>query len=360
MADATDEKDPPPAYAPAAASTTAATSLESSPPPAAPAPAPSINLTALAVPPTLTSPVYYHTSVPGCLIVYDAPSLSYHYISPAPATIPGGPSPGVYYSFLHHVPSFTIPKSTGTKFLQSSASLSDIIARLPSAFPKFAPSPHPTLLPDAIVVLNALHDSILVRRNSGDKGGLAQLFSDKWVSWRTQKHRLLFIFRPEYVLSCTCSELESVSDVLYCKGCTTYYRCTITTSADGRSATRQVTRITTVGTLALSWLMSGDILLAMCGGTNRLVMDRAMAALGHLFILAQLGGVGLPREQMLYWALRDSLFVAFPQIKVNWYDQYFAPRTETAAQGGNGVNGAAAAIGLARLGLAIATLGMIS
>lgn len=354
----------------AAATASPTTAAAAAPPPAYTAPLPTtLKLTPLATTPTIADPISYTTGL-GAQIYYSKASQEYFLITANsnPAATPGAAAaaaaaPSVTYYLLHAVPKTTISKDAAKRFLHGSKDTQSFYDRLPAAFPAIPASPDETILPSVLVYINAVHDSLLVKRISGTTS-LAQFFADRWHEWGA-KQEFLFLFRENHASACTCRELETVGNVVYCKGCTTYYLCTITPGPDGTSATMQYSKITTVGQLSFSGATAVKILVgAMCGGTTRLVMDKAMLTLQNLFRFAKFDGIPVSREQILYWALRDSLFVAFPQIRVCWYDQWFGPQAQAQAAGGNGgsnaANGVVVAVGLARLGLAIATMGMIS
>lgn len=338
------------------ASVTTASSVSASPPPYS-------SLTPLTKPPQIVDPISY-TTASGAQVIYSKSSQEYFLVTAAqPPTSP----PTLQYHLLAAIPKQPVSKSVAAKLLQTTPDFDQLCARIPASFPKLvaaAPSDE-TLIPKVLVYLNALHDSIMVKRNSGDTS-IARFFTDKYMLWGMtgKKGNFIFMARAEHVASCTCSELETAGSVVYCKGCTTYYRCIINNAPDGQSATMQYVPITNVGTLVFAPMLGREILLGMCGGTTRLVMDKAVYILAHLFRLAKLSEIPLPREQILFWALRDSLFLEFPDIKICWFDQWFSAQAQAAATAGannaNAANSVAAAVGLARLGLAIATLGMIS
>ncbi|KAJ3483426.1 hypothetical protein NLG97_g7310 [Lecanicillium saksenae] len=336
--------------------TVATAANPSSPPP------PYSKLAPLDKAPEIKDPISYTSN--GAQVLYSKASQEYYLVTAAqPPTNP----PTLQYYLLAAIPKQPVSKAVATKLLQSVTDFDQLCARFPSSFPKLvaaAPSDE-TLVPKVLVYLNALYDSIIVKRNSGD-ASIASFYADKYVIWNTvgKKTNFIFLFRADHVSSCSCSELETVGSVVYCKGCTTYYRCIINNAPDGQSATMQYVPITNVGTLVFSGILGREIMLGMCGGTTRLVMDKAVYILAHLFRLAKLSEIPLPREQILFWALRDSLFLGFPHIKICWYDQWLGPQAQAAATAGANnaaaANGVVAAVGLARLGLAIATLGMIS
>ncbi|OAQ61771.1 hypothetical protein VFPPC_09560 [Pochonia chlamydosporia 170] len=261
------------------------------------------------------------------------------------------PSNGQFTSLIK-IDKKQITKTEARQFLATIKTWDDIVTNLPKQFPNIKPSPNEQLLPSALVVFNALHDSIRVKRNEQDSG-LAQFYFDKLKLGGKQSKTLIPLCRPDFDYACRCLQLETYGPVAYCRNCTSYR----VREGDGYRL------ISMVGVLTFRMDMACAIYALCCEGTGTVVVDAAFRTFCELLPFANLGGIPAPREVVVTWLMRDSLFIGRPgSPAVSWGSMFCDMRVPGQVEGGRMSRqfGVGDAVGLARLGLAVATLGMIS
>lgn len=291
-------------------------------------------------PPSLKEPVMYNSAL-GFHVYYSKHSQEYW----AETISPDGTA---NYTLFIKVDKQLVNKNDAKKVLSACNNFDDLCAKFPSAFPKIKKSPNEKIVPTALIYINAVHDSVKVKRNA-EETSLARFFTDKRAIG--QLSNFIFMFREDYVTGCSCSVNEICGSVVYCKGCSTYRIQEVTPQCG------LVYRgLLTVGKLTVDPTSARTMIMAMCTG-DKLDMQKSLVVMANMFRLASFQSIPLPAEQVVYWTLRDSLFIAFPGVQVSWYDQFF---TRPYANADQSMNGVVAMVGIARLGLAIATLGMIS
>lgn len=346
---------------------------------AAPAPAPTSA--------TINRPIVYNTSSGS--LVYDVETQKYWIrLDPAQMLLiaqqqaqeaakanPGQSQPPVAapteakWFCIHTTPKTVVSKEAARSFLKAHPTFAQMLEQAPKLWPTtLAPSPHGILTP-TVVLYNALHDSLVVRRDKADSG-LAAFAWDKVSSpYVKTVPPLLNLLRPEFTAGCGCGQLQTYGGaVVYCAACTTW-RAPITVqlapqlgtdAATGKQAV--VTPTATVGyrTLAVVGRLTFDkyvgefMARTYCADakTGKFAVDNTLALAEALFHLAGLRDVPVPRDVLLGHLLRDSLFVRRIDDKVVSWADHFKVREVSF--------GAADALTLVRIGLAIGTLGAIS
>ncbi|CEJ94636.1 hypothetical protein VHEMI10155 [[Torrubiella] hemipterigena] len=291
-------------------------------------------------PPSLKEPVMYNSAL-GFNVYYSKHSQEYW----AETISTDGTA---NYTLFIKVEKQLVSKTDAKKILRECNNFDDLCAKFPSSFPNIKKSPNEQIIPTALIYINAVHDSVKIKRNTGETS-IARFFTDKRAIG--QLSNFIFMFREDYVTGCPCSVHEICGSVVYCKACSTYRIQEVTPQAG------LVYRgLLTVGKLSVDPTSARTMIMAMCTG-DKLDMQKSLIVMANMFRLAKFQNIPLPVEQIVYWTLRDSLFMKFPDVSVSWYDQFF---TRPYTDANQPMNGVVAMVGIARLGLAIATLGMIS
>lgn len=255
---------------------------------------------------------------------------------------------GLGWLQIVEVPQRTITKEEAKVFRRKCPAWNQ---QLLEEFPKLLPGIKTTglmpvdLLP--LVYWNAMHDSVLVKRNKKNTG-LAQFYIDKIkMPFVASLPPLISFLRPEYVTGCPCHQLQTYGNVIYCPACTTFR---VQVVQNGAVVTQVVSM---VGKLTF-FKPTADALRSYCVDprSGRWVVDATFSTFCSVFHLANLQNIPAPKEVIIEFILRDSLFARnWNEKTANWASWYQVQETSF---------GAGDALVLIRLGLAIGTLGMIS
>lgn len=250
---------------------------------------------------------------------------------------------------IHVMPRITITKGEARSFLAKCPRFPHALEELPRRFPSLQLSSKHAMLSPTILCYNAMHDSIIVKRDKASSG-LVPFYLDKVKApLRDALPPVLPMLRPEFTAGCTCPELQTYENLEYCSACTTF-------RAKGeplwpvqgqreQPTNRGIQRA--VGRLTFEEGVAVAIVGVFCNGT----VEGTFETCNMLFPLAGLKTLPIPHEVTVELVLRYSLFAKANNKVITWAE-LFAPRQRVA--------GVSETVGLIRLGLAIGTLGTIS
>ncbi|KAL3457978.1 hypothetical protein BJX64DRAFT_292641 [Aspergillus heterothallicus] len=211
---------------------------------------------------------------------------------------------------LHKTHPITIPKRTARKFLYDWPSTDDHAVELLATRLKIPKSTSPSLVSDHVVVYHAVHDSIIVKRRSGNTG-LFKFCVDKVCKVGNPGFLLQDVYtrvvRPEFgcVLKCTCPKVYYFGRTVYCPTCTSY-RTPLCMNLQHLTpkAPHVLGKITMPVHIA-------RIILYQCfePGTTTLSIPRAYKALTHCFNMHDVSEIPVREGELVSNLLRDCLFV---------------------------------------------------
>ena len=237
------------------------------------------------------------------------------------------------------------------------------------------PSQH-AILRHEIIIYNAMNDSILVKRDKSTTS-LIQYYLDKFPTPYIKSLPLVLVYlRPKCNSTHSCLELQTYGNVIYCKDCCEYSvpvsspqspaitTTTTTTTLTSTGETLTISTDTTVIPTARATLPVGkltlpqnmvDLISQYCADpkTKKFNQDATFTTCNTLLQLSELNNISVPKEILLGWIFRDSLFVQKLDGKVVSWGEYFKVGKENGFTTDHAVT-------LLRLGLAVGTLGMIS
>ena len=215
------------------------------------------------------------------------------------------------------------------------------------------PSPHP-ILSVPLLCYNALQDSIIVTRDKKNSG-LGQFYLDKVKTpYIKLIPEVLPFLRPEFVSGCPCLQLQTYGPVVYCPACTTFRVPQAQQAQQVQQQTVTYKTISVVGNLTFYKPVADAIASMYCSDrkTGKFIVATTLETCNSIFKLARLMDIPIPKEVVLGFVLRDSLFVRKFDNKVVSWSEYFRVK--------EGSFGPGEALSLLQIGLAIGTLGAIS
>ncbi|KAL5333330.1 hypothetical protein BJX70DRAFT_69597 [Aspergillus crustosus] len=308
--------------------------LEITPPAAepiqtSPSPSPTPPSTATAVThPTSTALTYIPTTILSDPLSTPPTYQNIHPWDLPPPVIPLTSPYPIYYSaatqeyhlftthgalLIHKTSPITIPKKQARTFLYDFPHRSEAVSIfIENKFGHLGfqlPGSDTALIPDIVVIYHAIHDSVFVKRRSGDTS-LFQYCVDKWLAAPNVGVLSLDVYvqlmRPGFghVLDHVCESLYYCGNTLYCPTCTTY--------RSPLSITKTITTTPPIilGRVTLPIPVARSI-LAQCfvPGSMKLDMHRAYLALGKCFNMRNLAKIDVPEAEMVGNLLRSCLFV---------------------------------------------------
>jgi hypothetical protein len=288
---------------------------------------------------TVKRPIVYTTSH-GAL-VYDAETQAYWV------------QYGEQWLRIHEVLRTTITKDQARGFMKKCRTWTQAVEEIPKSFPNIKPSPHP-ILSVPLLCYNALQDSIIVTRNKKNSG-LGQFYLDKVTAPYIKSIPVALPFlRPEFVSGCPCLQLQTYGPVVYCPACTTFRIPQAQQAQQVQQQTVTYKTISVVGNVTFYKPVADAIASMYCSNrkTGKFIVATTLETCNSIFKLARLMDIPIPKEVVLGFILRDSLFVRKFDNKVVSWSEYFRVK--------EGSFGPGEALSLLRIGLAIGTLGAIS
>ncbi|KAL2802560.1 hypothetical protein BJX63DRAFT_106876 [Aspergillus granulosus] len=213
---------------------------------------------------------------------------------------------------LHKTKTITIPKRAARKFLYDWPSGDDDAVEVLGSRLKIPKSSSPSLLLDKVIVYHAVHDSVIVKRRSGNTG-LFKFCVDKVVKVTNPGFLLKDVYtkfvRPGFgcVLSCTCEQVYYYGKTVYCPTCTSY-RTPLCINL--KHLTPKAPYV--VGKITMPVPIARTILYhCIEPGTTKLSVPRAYRALSKCFDRYDIYVSRIPVEEgeLVGNLLRDCLFV---------------------------------------------------
>ncbi|KXS12838.1 hypothetical protein M427DRAFT_59158 [Gonapodya prolifera JEL478] len=255
---------------------------------------------------------------------------------------------GQHWVRFHVVAKVTISKDDARSFMEKCKNIEEALTYAPKRFPSIKPCVHPALKP-TLLYFNALHDSIIVKRNEADSG-LAPFYMDKIRPplIKTLPAAIPFL-RPEFTPSCSHIELQTYGPVLYCPSCTSFR----VQEKHGDTVVNKTVAV--VGRITFFKPTAETIAKLYCADpkTGKFGLEATMNTCEAIFHLCSLKSIPhMPPGLVLSIVLRDSLFVRKFDNKVVSWAEYFKVREDSF--------GAGEAIALVRLAVALGTLGAVS
>ncbi|KAL5340251.1 hypothetical protein BJX70DRAFT_397015 [Aspergillus crustosus] len=215
---------------------------------------------------------------------------------------------------IHKTEKITIPKKIARRFLHTwpegnaHAAVSSALGRKVSVGLKSS-SP---LLTDKVVVYHAVHDSIVVKRRSGNTG-LFRFCVDKALRLKDTPEFLVkdvytkFV-RPEFgcVLSCQCEKVVYYGKTVYCPACTSYRTALCMNLNNLTPKAPQV-----LGKITMP-IPIAQTIFSQCldPETGKVSIDRAHETLSKCFNMTDPSRIPIQPGDLVANLLRDCLFVA--------------------------------------------------
>ncbi|KAL3486797.1 hypothetical protein BJX62DRAFT_241671 [Aspergillus germanicus] len=209
---------------------------------------------------------------------------------------------------LHKTQPIILTKRKARKFMYDWPQGNDAVQVLGKKLK--VPKSSSPLISCKMVIYHAVHDSVIVKRNSGNTG-LFRFCVDKVVKVANPGFLMKDVYtqfvRPDFgcVLSCTCPQVYYYGRTVYCPACTSY-RTPLCINLN--NLTPKAPRV--VGKLTMP-IPIARIILHECvqPGTTNISIPRAYKALTRCFNMHDVSKIPLKEEELVGNLLRDCLFV---------------------------------------------------
>ncbi|KAL2847381.1 hypothetical protein BJX68DRAFT_268248 [Aspergillus pseudodeflectus] len=209
---------------------------------------------------------------------------------------------------LHKTQPIMLTKRKARKFMYDWPQGNDAVQVLGKKLK--VPKSSSPLISCKMIIYHAVHDSVIVKRNSGNTG-LFRFCVDKVVKVANPGFLMKDVYtqfvRPEFgcVLKCTCPQVYYYGRTVYCPTCTSY-RTPLCINLN--NLTPKAPRV--VGKLTMP-IPIARIILHECAepGTTKLSIPLAYKALVRCFSMHNVSKIPLKEEELVGNLLRDCLFV---------------------------------------------------